>query len=391
MKNGIRGGLFGTVTLRVTGSFVERFLNLVARRGLPVWDIVRAGESEVVLSTTPAGFRRMRQAAYRAGVRIQVQEKRGLPFRLQRVKHRNALFAGLLLFLLLTVASTQFLWDITLEGCEELEPRYVLEVLEGLGVKKGACIRGLALEDIHIQARLDIQELSFIAINIRGTTADIQVRERISTPELLSPTGVRDLVAAQDGQIERMEVYNGLAMVRVGDTVQKGDLLVSGAFTTTSDQLHTVAADARITLRTWKTGRIEAPRVAQTKQLTGKQVVRHALMLPGFSIKMYGNSGISMLDYVTLSKEQALRLPFGIELPIGLRTEVICEQITLTQLLSDEELAQRCLGKLDAVVSSLSVLEVLEVTHELELSGEGAGLWFEITCLENAVDVVELS
>lgn len=50
---------------------------------------------------------------------------------------------------------------------------------------------------------------------------------------------------------------------------------------------------------------------------------------------------------------------------------------------SDEELEQLCLAKLQDVVDSLEVEQVLETTHQLEITSEGASLRFEVTCLES--------
>ncbi|NLT58474.1 MAG: sporulation protein YqfD [Clostridiales bacterium] len=382
--------LRGTVELRVSGDFVERFLNLAARGNLPIWDLVRSGENEVRLTTTPAAFRRMRKAAFRAGVRIQVLHKRGLPFRFKRIKGRTALLLGGLLFFVTLYTAGQLLWDISVEGCEELDPDVVLETLAELGLRKGAWIRKLDLTDIELGAQLALQRLSFIAVNIKGTTAEVQVQERVLPPESLEPTGVRNLVASRDGQIERMEVYEGMAVVRRGDTVRQGDLLVTGTIQNELSGMRYVAADARILARTWKSGAIVAPRIEVTRHLTGKQVLRHSLLLPGFSIKLYVNSGISMADYVTLVRENDIELPFGIRLPVGVRTEAHCEQVTLSRTRSDEELERMCLAKLDQVVAALRVEQLLSVEHELALDGEGARLSFELTCLEDIVQVVQL-
>ena len=94
MRESFQSALSGRVTIRVTGFFLERFLNLTAKRGLPTWDVQRISETEMLLTTTPAAFRRMRDAAFRAGVRVRVAGKSGLPFRLRPYRRRKALLNG---------------------------------------------------------------------------------------------------------------------------------------------------------------------------------------------------------------------------------------------------------------------------------------------------------
>ncbi|MBQ3390809.1 MAG: sporulation protein YqfD, partial [Clostridia bacterium] len=47
----------------------------------------------------------------------------------------------------------------------------VLETLSELGLKRGTLLHGLDLDGLELQAALEIPELSFIAINLKGTTA----------------------------------------------------------------------------------------------------------------------------------------------------------------------------------------------------------------------------
>ena len=383
MKFFFRSALSGRVTIQVTGFFLERFLNLTAKRGLPTWDVRRISETEMLLTTTPAAFRRMRDPAFRAGVRIRVHRKAGLPFTLRPYRRRKALRVGLVLFLLAPLAASQFLWSVTVEGCEKLEPALVLETLEELGVKQGAFLPKLDTDKIQLQASLELDELSFIAINIKGTTAQVQVRERVPVPEDRNPQEIRNLVAGKDGQIESLEIYEGIAMVARGDTVQKGDLLVSGAIPSEQVGTRYVASDARILARTWKTGVIEAPRVATAKWPTGRRELRHTLLLGDFSINLYWNSGISMAEYVTLYQEKYLTLPTDATLPIGLRTEALCEMTTVSRVQSDEELKELCLVKLQDVAASLKVEQVLDTAYDLSITKEGARMTFEITCLES--------
>ncbi|MBQ3076646.1 MAG: sporulation protein YqfD [Clostridia bacterium] len=376
--------LSGRVRLQISGIFLERFLNLCVRRGLPTWDIRRQSETELLLTTTPAAFARMRDAAFRAGVRVRVASKEGLPFRLRPFRKRFALLAGLLLFLLLPLAASQFLWTIHLEGCETLEPTRVLQTLEQLGLKKGALLWGLDTQDIELAAQLQIKELSFIAINLKGTEANIQVRERTPAPAPLDPEGWRDMAADRDGLIVSTEVYDGVALVARGDTVRKGDRLISGAVPNSFVGTRYVAADGTVTARTWHSGAIEAKRLATARWPTGRERKRYTLMLGDFSLKLGAKSGISSAEYDTLYEEHPIRLPFGASLPLRLGVETLREMAVVSRVQSDEELRALCLARLEDVKQALAEggAEVEAADCTVEISKDRALLRFEITCLE---------
>ncbi|MBQ6000333.1 MAG: sporulation protein YqfD [Clostridia bacterium] len=383
MGKSMKTALSGRVRISVTGLFPERFLNLVAKRGLPVWEVRRTEEGGLILATTPAAFRRMRDPAFRAGMRVRILEKDGLPFVARRYRKRWGMALGMGLFLLIPLAFSRFLWDITLEGCEQLEPSRVLETLSELGLKRGTLLHRLDLDGLELQAALEIPELSFIAINLKGTTAQVQIRERVPVPQEQTPTELRDLVAAKDGQIERIEVYEGVAAVKRGDTVQKGDLLVSGAIPNAQVGVRYVSSDALVVARTWKTGVITAQRVATAQWPTGRRLLRYTLLVGDFSINFPRNGSISLSEYVTLYQEKPISLPGGIRLPVRLRTTAFCERVTVSRVQSDEELKRLCLDKLEEVTQTLEVEQVEQVDYDLTVEKDGARLTFEVTCLES--------
>ena len=59
---------------------------------------------------------------------------------------------------------------------------------------------------------MELEDLGWIAVNLRGTTADVHVQERVLPPALLDRASPCNVVAAQAGQILSMKVYVGQTM-----------------------------------------------------------------------------------------------------------------------------------------------------------------------------------
>ena len=69
------------------------------------------------------------------------------------------------------------------------------------------------------EALLGLPELSYLAINIYGTRAEVVVHEAEKKPELLEEEIPTDVVAKADGIIEHIHISSGRALFQDGDIV----------------------------------------------------------------------------------------------------------------------------------------------------------------------------
>ena len=70
-------------------------------------------------------------------------------------------------------------------------------------------------------------ELAWVGINTKGTKVDIEVVEKVMP--IVEEMNSYDLIASKDGVITECIVFQGVPMVKVGDIVKEGDLLIKGA------------------------------------------------------------------------------------------------------------------------------------------------------------------
>lgn len=71
--------LSGYIRLRLTGRSPERFFNLCGASGLEIWD-ASFERGSYLFSMKIRDFLACRPFVRKAGVRVRIQEKRGLPF-----------------------------------------------------------------------------------------------------------------------------------------------------------------------------------------------------------------------------------------------------------------------------------------------------------------------
>lgn len=146
-----------------------------------------------------------------------------------------------------------------MQGNERVDSQVLLQALEELGVRRGVLKSGLDAREIQLEVQLKVDDLSWAALNIRGTTATLLVRERTVPPQKIDTKVPANVVAARDGQIVSMAVTDGRAAVRKGDAVREGEILVSGVFEDRWGLNHLLRANAKVIARVPESLAVEVP------------------------------------------------------------------------------------------------------------------------------------
>ncbi len=117
---------------------------------------------------------------------------------------------------------------MSVTGNDKVATEVILEKLSENGIKPGALKFSINPDNVVDNIMLGINDLSRISVSVRGTRVFVNVSERVKPPDLIDKNLPCDLVAAKDGVIYSIVAKEGLETVKIGDTVTKGQLLVTG-------------------------------------------------------------------------------------------------------------------------------------------------------------------
>lgn len=217
----------GTVEFQISGKFLERFLNLAAWAGIPIWNGKRCGD--VFTGTTLAKrYQDFRPLARKTHVSVQVTKRNGLPFLQFRYRKRAGMILGLLVVLISIFVSGQFVWKIQVNGNVQVPTNEILHAAEKQGLRKGVLKSRVDVIKIGELLSVQFDEISWAAVNLIGTIANIDIVERVMPPEMVGEEFPCNVIATRAGQIVSLDIYEGGKTVRVGDSVKEGDVIVSG-------------------------------------------------------------------------------------------------------------------------------------------------------------------
>ena len=244
----------GYVKIRVEGYSPERFLNLCSHHQIYIWGLTPCGNAyEMYMSLK--GFKKLRPIVRKTHTRIQLVERMGLPFFLQKYRKRKLFFISFFLCLGLLYFYSSFIWDIHFEGNEKWTNETLLEFLEEKEITPHMPKSKVDCALIVKEIRKAYDDIVWVSASIDGSRLRIQIKENEDTfreadaesgntsddstaskdgqeEETLTP---RDLLAANDGVITSIITRTGVPQVHVGDTVKKGDVLVSGRIEVKND------------------------------------------------------------------------------------------------------------------------------------------------------------
>lgn len=326
----------GYVIIIVTGNSIERFINICSKRQILLWDIARKDDESALMRASLRGFCLMRPAAKKSSCRVHILKKCGLPFLLGRLKKRRGFKLGFLLFISLLTLSTSIIWEIEITGCKpEIVPE-VMDVLELEKIGRGSFKMGLNPKKIASEIAMKVDGIAWVGVEIKGVRLMVEIENSIEAPPLIKNNEFSNIVAERDGLVTKMEVLAGTPTIKEGETVKKGQLLVSGKLESKYPELGTkdVHALGRVIARTWYESSLPVSmeytqriRTGKTHSSTYLKFLDGRLRLPG------GDPPFEI--YETSSFDKTLSGPFGINLPIGLTVEksfeIIEKQVPLTE------------------------------------------------------------
>ena len=246
----------GYVRICLKGGSPERFLNLCSVRGLKIWKITCRDKGEYEAYMTVTDVRRVKPLVRKSGVRLRITGRFGLPFFVFRNRKRWYYAAGLWMFFLLLYTMTLFIWDIKFEGNYRYTEDNLRISLEKMDLRCGILKKRVNCEELEAFLRTDLPEITWVSASVTGTRLVVRIRENqvLSSVPQIDETPC-DLAAETSGVIRSMVVRSGIAQVSVGDTVEEGQILVSGRIPVIGDNgeeitSHFVRADADIEAET---------------------------------------------------------------------------------------------------------------------------------------------
>ena len=393
----------GYVIIKIEGFTLEKFLNLVVKEGIFIWDITRKSSTCIYGKVSKKDFINLKSIIKKVSCRLEIIDKKGLPFILWKMKKRKFLVAGASITLILIYFLTAFIWKIEIIGNNNISSKIILEQLYDLGLKEGEYKYKLSEQELEDQFLFNNTDISYINISFVGIKAKVEVAEKEKPPPLLNTNIPTNVIADREGIIHNVLVYGGEVVVKKGDLVEKGDLLISGKMQEYDIDENADNSDNKIEnkqkmhawgdiyAKTWYEYEIEVTS-KELKNTKSDTIVEKGFMIGEREI-ILNKSNPPTDHYDLIEKTKPLIDIMGIKIPIYFKSIEYIEQENFKDL-TEEEIKEQALNQTMKIIKKerKKEIEIKNSTIDIiDRHDDIAKVKVFIQAIENISQIQEIS
>ncbi|MBE7020820.1 MAG: sporulation protein YqfD [Ruminococcaceae bacterium] len=281
----------GWVRVKITTSQPERFLNMAVINNIYLWDIERPLSGEIVFSVSKKGFKKLRKIVYSVRGRVKILKKKGLFLFLRKLKSKKIILFGLIPLIIMIGFLSSLILEIEIIGNNSVKTDLVLEKLREINLQKFAFRSNIDSNRIALKLTREINEIAWVGVYEKGTRLTVEIKERRLPPEIVPKNTPCNIVAKKDGVIRELTVENGEALVKAGDVVKKGQVIISGLLISPMEGLRFLHSMGSVKAETFYENSLDIKLYEYRKKYTGKSFYKLYLkdydLMPGRIIPFY--------------------------------------------------------------------------------------------------------
>lgn len=361
MLRRLKQWLFGYLTVHISGTSPERFINLCSNRRLYIWNIVRDKEN-YSFNISVKNYKRLKDIFRKTRLVPKINRKYGLPFFLHRHRRRKVFFIGIIICIILIYTMSLYIWDISILGGSRHTPEAMLKFLAENDIRAGIKKKKISGSHIEEDIRLAFEDIGWVSAEIRGTRLIIKITETNMPAPVIVATAPSHIVATKDAVIKKIVTRSGTPLVKPGDVVRKGDILVSGVLEVIDDfglvlDKKPVIASADIVCNSYYDYKDSFYLNYKKRIYTDNKKTGYYITLFGRKIFLY-NPRYSYSMYDIIVNENTSHITDSFYLPFQYGTVKIREYIEQNNIYTEDEAISIAQNRLKAYFEQLAENEV---------------------------------
>ena len=373
--------LIGFVKFRFYGGFCDGFLNACIAAGEPLRNICRDG-TELSAECPASHYLALSRLAKQHGGRLKVLRRKGIVFPFLKIKNRFGLFAGVVAFAVIVSVLSGFVWNVEIEGNNRIGTTELEEFLSENGLHGGVFWDGVEKDRIESLVMASFDDCAWVHINEIGTTARVEIRETRKKPRIAPSKTPANLKATDDGIIVKAEVFDGWQVAKKGDSVTKGDLLISGVYESEKKKGNQFThARGEYIAQVVYPFESTVSREQSYKSYTDSSEYK-ALLFFGLKIPLY--IGIIPTQSAEVTAEAKYIKVNSNPIPVGIMKTRVKRYVLQKRVLTDRELTALCKSETDKKIKSdYTDCEVIKQKLDINLTADSAVAKGKITVLKD--------
>ena len=283
-------GLFARhFRIQIVSAELEKLLTKLLNENVEMMDIIRLDSLTVEVVIQRKQISDFLGVMRKYEVNYHIISKDGFLWKIFALRKRPVLLAGIVLFVICSLLLPERILFIHVTGNETISDTLILSEAEKMGISFGIKASDVRSEELKNQLLQKIPKLQWVGITTYGSC----------------------------GVITQMTVHRGNPICKTGQTVNAGDVLVSG-YTDCGIKLKAESAQAEIFAHTIRESLIVSPLTAISRTAVKGKHTCYLIRVGKKVINLCNHSGILDGTCVKMYQEDFLTLPGGFQLPVSL-------------------------------------------------------------------------
>ena len=304
----------GYVRIYIEGFYIEKVINICKKNNIELSNVTRNKNTLIYGDVSVVNFRALAKIAKKNKCKVKIIRKSGIPFVVRRYRKRKIFAVTMVLICVCMFSLSKFVWNIEVVGLNNVAKDEILNIVKNEGLEIGKLKSKINLSKIVEKIRMERSDISWVGIKLSGTNVKIEIVESDIAPNLIDENDYCNIVASKDAMIEKISAQNGTALVKKGDVVKKGEVLIAGWIEGKYTGTRYVHSNGNVIGKVWYTEKARAYYSQNCKIRTGEEESKYSVKLNKFEINFF--KSLSKFEiYDTIKTEKKLRLFSNFYLP----------------------------------------------------------------------------
>ena len=369
--------VFGYVRIVIEGDNPEILINRIISEGITIWSVERKG-IKIFLNISFKDYKRIRKirSTLSERLRVRIIKKFGLPILIKQVLVRIGVVIGVLLVLLINAFMSNFIWMIEVNGANAINSKEILAACNDYNIQEGVFSQSIDTYNIAQSIAQKFDKIAWISINIEGSKLTVNISEATNSEDNTKPSNI---VAVTDGVIESINYTSGTKSVQIGQTVRKGEVLISGV-SAIGDKTKYVASSGTVIAHTQRTLTTKVNKLYRYRVCNDTTIHRKVLEVFNIKLPLY-LKGVNS-DYSSYSTSSKIKL-FGKEIPIGTSSRCFIESNYIYKTLTESEAIDIAKSEIEEQLRKLNIEKITKQEIIVTSNDKYYSVVFSAQCLEN--------
>lgn len=228
----------------ISGLYCE-FVNCLIEKGFYITSLEHTdfGMTAVCLASD---YKTVKHIAKKFQCRTKIVDKKGLYFRIRPFMKRKGFIAGIFIVFLCMHFFGAIIWGIDIVCPDANIAKDVENMLYANDIYAGSFFSKVKNKKVTQQIFMKVDNVGYVTLNFYKGILTCRIDPAVNKLPYLEKSVYGDITASESGIIEDLRVYKGFSQVQAGQSVYKGDVLVSSTYTDRNGNLHRVMPRAYI-------------------------------------------------------------------------------------------------------------------------------------------------